>query len=142
MKALVESVDDQDIVDQVQMRIEHHAREVATTITNIKAPFAAVQFDRQPDASWKPVGVWFATTLGVQCRMLPGDGERDWFRDYWLEQASKPIMPDGTQGDWQDWLQDACWRLTNGHTRMLVACVPDLTLDATYRREVAGEEAS
>lgn len=102
--------------------------------------FAAVQFDRQPDASWKPVGMWFATARRLQCRMLPGDSERDWFMTNWLDEARKPTMPDGTLGDWQDWLRQACWRLTNGHTRMLVACQPKLTLDQTYQYEVLGIE--
>jgi hypothetical protein len=162
-KALVESVDDAQIAEQVRLRNEHYAALAAAAIAAeqvqphvehaataaadtatpeaITAAFAAVQFDCLSDGSWKPVGCWFATQRRLQARMLPGDVDRDNWMQYWFERAQKPITPDGTQGDWRDWLRDACWRLSNGHTTMMVAVVPELTLDATYRREVLGAEA-
>jgi hypothetical protein len=166
-KALVESVDDAHIVEQVRLRNEHYAApaaeatkvaaealaaEEASARTEYYAtgtadpmpadpktpPLAAVEMDRQADNSFKPVGVWWATPSELHVRVIPGDTGRDAFVRHWMEGARPPILADGTQGDWQDWLRDACWRLSNGHTTMMVACVPERAIDATYRREVLG----
>jgi hypothetical protein len=98
---------------------------------------AAIQWKRAADGDWDPVGVWFATSKGLQSRVLPGQGYDGFFKRI-HQTARPPVLDDGTYGTWEDFIEYALDALSNGHDMMVSEVKPLLTLDQTYAHYVLG----
>lgn len=98
---------------------------------------AAIQWLRNSEGDWDPVGVWFATPKGLTSRYLPGKGMDGFFRRT-HENASPPVLDDGSIGTWEDFIEYALDALSNGHDLMVSEIRPSTTLDLTYAKEVLG----
>ena len=96
---------------------------------------AAVQFLRQPDGGWLPVGVWLGTITTLQSRFLPDAGMDDFARRI-HEYARPPRLDNGTIGSFCDWIGWALDGLSNGHDLFVVGVQPEMTVDDLYAREV------
>jgi len=98
---------------------------------------AMVCFERQPDASWKPVAVFLATADRLEGQTLPGDPDREAWLQHLLLHAVPPRTPDGSaRGTWEDWIGWALDRFANGHTTWTAETVPTETVEGLYQREV------
>lgn len=102
----------------------------------------AIQWKRQNDGDWKPIGVWFGTHKALQSRVLPGQRMDAWFSTI-HQLASPPLIENGTMpGTWEDFIDYALDALSNGHDLMVSEVPAELTLDRTYAKWVLGLEGS
>jgi hypothetical protein len=100
----------------------------------------AIQWKRQEDGDFKAIGVWFATKVSLQSRVLPGQRMDAWFSTI-HQMASPPLIENGTvRGTWEDFIEYALDALSNGHDLMVSEVEPESTLDLTYAKWVLGLE--
>lgn len=97
---------------------------------------AMVTFLRQPDASWRAVGVWLGTKTALTSRFDPSAGLHDWVKRQHDYAHPPAIVPGGPPGTWEDWIEYGLDALANGHDLMAVEVKPELTADELYAREV------
>jgi hypothetical protein len=101
----------------------------------------AIQWVRNADGAWDPIGVWFGTKCSLQSRVLPGRGMEGFFKRT-HDTAGPPNLDDGeTRGTWEDFIGYALDALSNGHDLMVSEVPPEATVDATYARWVLGFES-
>jgi hypothetical protein len=98
---------------------------------------AAIQWLRNDEGKWDPVGIWFATPRGLTSRYLPGKGIDGLFKRV-HENIAPPALADGRIGGWEDAIEYLLDALSNGHDLMVSEIKPSLTLDLTYAKEVLG----
>lgn len=103
----------------------------------------AIVHNRQPDSSWKPVGVVLGTRARLDFKFLPGqDGWQRWSES--LAENAQPPYLDGTgqdpaRGTWEDWIPWAVGAFSNGHDAWLTYIDdPEATVQANYERYVLG----
>lgn len=97
----------------------------------------AVQWIRNAEGDWDPIGVWFGTKSSLQSRYLPGKGV-DGFFSRVHESISPPVLDDGSRGDWTDTIPYFLDALSNGYDMMVSEVPPEATVDATYAKWVLG----
>jgi hypothetical protein len=99
---------------------------------------AMVTFLRQPDASWRAVGVWLGTRTALTSRFDPAAQLHDWAKRIHDYARPPSLTPGGPPGTWEDWIEYGLDALSNGHDLMEVEVPPELTADELYAREVLG----
>lgn len=99
---------------------------------------ALVYLERQADTGFKPTAVFLGTPARVDAKALPGDSRRDAWVAAQLEQRSLPVMNDGTDGTWEDWIGKAVDMFANGHDSWAIEVTPEVTVERLYTREVLG----
>lgn len=97
---------------------------------------ALVYNERQSDGGWRPTAVFLGTPARIDARALPGDARRDAWLAAQLAQSSKPVLPDGSDGTWEDWIGKAVDMFANGHDSWAIEVVPELTVERLFVREV------